>query len=58
MWIVIEGIHGDPNDMDTIDIKTKITHGPFEVDEANSVCKTLMQKNIDDYYHKAWVIKL
>ena len=29
----------------------------FEEKEANQVAKGLIQKNIDDFYHRAWVIK-
>ena len=28
----------------------------FEKEEANQVAKGLIQKNIDDFYHRAWVV--
>ena len=57
-FIVIDGVHKDPNDIETLDQSTKNEYGPFENEqEANDVCKGLIQKNIDNYYHRAWVIK-
>ena len=57
-FIVIEGIHKNPNNIDTIDEKTKKIHGPFsKKEEAESLAKSLIQKNIDDFYHRAWVIE-
>ena len=57
-FIVIEGEHKDPNDMNTLDIKTRKEYGPFQnEDDANDLCKSLIQKNIDNFYHRAWVIK-
>ena len=57
-FIVIEGVHKDPNDIETLDQSTKKEHGPFgNEQEANDVCKGLIQRNIDNYYHRAWVIK-
>jgi len=32
--------------------------GSFEEVEANSLAKRLIQKNIDDFYHCAWVVNL
>ena len=29
-FIVIEGIHKNPNNIDTLDEKTKIIHGPYD----------------------------
>ena len=56
-FIVIEGIHKNPNNIDTIDEKTKKIHGPFsKKEDAESLAKSLIQKNIDDFYHRAWVI--
>ena len=43
--------------MNTIDEKTKKEYGPFiDKNEAESLAKSLIQKNIDDFYHRAWVI--
>ena len=57
-YIVIEGFHKNPNEMSTIDEKTKKEYGPFiNKKEAESLAKSLIQKNIDDFYHRAWVIK-
>ncbi len=56
-YIVIEGSHINPNEMSTIDEKTKKEYGPFNnKNEAESLAKSLIQKNIDDFYHRAWVI--
>ena len=56
-FIVIEGIHENPNNIDTLDEKTKITHGPYDKKKAEEVAKGLIQKNIDNFYHRAWVLK-
>jgi|TARA_X000000368_G_scaffold342179_1_gene280662 hypothetical protein len=56
-YIVVEGSHKNPNEMSTIDKKTKKEYGPFtDKNEAEAVAKSLIQKNIDDFYHRAWVI--
>ena len=56
-YIVIEGSHKNPNKMSTLDESTKKEHGPFiNKNEAESLAKSLIQKNIDDFYHRAWVI--
>ena len=55
-FIVIEGIHENPNNMNTLDQQTKIVHGPYNQIEAERVAKGLIQKNIDNFYHRAWVI--
>jgi hypothetical protein len=56
---VIEGSHKDPNKINTINKLTKKEHGPFtEKAEAEAFAKSLIQKNIDDFYHRAWVIKI
>ena len=56
-YIVIEGTHTNPNEISTIDEKTKKEYGPFiNKNEAESLAKSLIQKNIDDSYHRAWVI--
>ena len=36
--------------------KLEKQYGPFEENEANQFAKSLIQKNIDDFYHRAWVI--
>ena len=55
-FIVIEGIHKNPNDINTLDEQTKIEHGPYNKKEAEKVAKGLIQENIDNFYHRAWVI--
>ena len=55
-FIVIEGIHKNPNNMDTLDHKTKTIHGPIGKKKAEEVAKSLIQKNIDNFYHRAWVV--
>ena len=56
-FYVIEGVHKDPNQIETILKETEKKYGPFEEQEANQIAKGLIQKNIDDFYHRAWVIK-
>ena len=57
-YSVIEGSHKNPNEIKTIDEKTKKIHGPFsKKEDAVSLAKSLIQKNIDDFYHRAWVIE-
>jgi|TARA_B110000196_G_scaffold62552_1_gene52198 hypothetical protein len=56
-FYVIEGTHKDPNQIETILKETEKKHGPFEEKEANQFAKGLIQKNIDDFYHRAWVLK-
>ena len=57
-YSVIEGSHKNPNEMKTIDNKTKKEYGPFKKkEEAETVAKALIQKNVDDFYHRAWVIE-
>ena len=56
-YIVVEGSHKNPNKMSTIDKKSKKEYGPFvSKNEAELLAKSLIQKNIDDFYHRAWVI--
>jgi len=55
-WVV-EGTHKDPNDRHTIDHSTEKQYGPYENEIlANSQAMSLIQKNVDDFYHRAWVI--
>ena len=56
-FYVIEGVHKDPNQIETILKETEKKYGPFKEQEANQIAKGLIQKNIDDFYHRAWVIK-
>ena len=57
-YSVIEGTHVNPNEINTIDEKTKKEYGPFaDKKEAESLAKSLIQKNIDDFYHRAWVVE-
>ena len=57
-YSVIEGSHKNPNEIKTIDEKTIKIHGPFsKKEDAESLAKSLIQKNIDDFYHRAWVIE-
>ena len=56
-FYVIEGSHKDPNQIETILKETEKKHGPFEEKEANQFAKGLIQKNIDGFYHRAWVLK-
>jgi hypothetical protein len=55
-FIVIEGIHKNPNNIDTIEPSSKKTHGPFDKFNAEIFAKSLIQKNIDNFYHRAWVV--
>ena len=46
-YIVIEGSHKNPNEMSTIDEKTKKEHGPFiNKSEAETLAKSLIQKTL------------
>ena len=55
-WVV-EGTHKDPNDIETLDHSTEQEHGPYSTEQqANVMAKSLIQRNIDDFYHRAWVI--
>tara|TARA_Y100000741_G_C17831140_1_gene386439 strand:+ start:245 stop:433 length:189 start_codon:yes stop_codon:yes gene_type:complete len=57
-YTVIEGSHKNPNEIKSIDEKTKKEYGPFtKKDDAEALAKSLIQKNVDDFYHRAWVIK-
>ena len=56
-YIVIEGVHKNPNNIGTIDESTKRIHGPFNKKKAKDFAKSLIQKNIDNFYHRAWVVK-
>jgi hypothetical protein len=56
-YYVIEGVHKDPNQIETLLKETEKKHGPFDENEANNVANSLIQKNVDDFYHRAWVVK-
>jgi len=53
---VLEGEHMDPNDMDTIVRDTQKIHGPMLQGQAEALARQLIMQNIDNYYHRAWVI--
>ena len=58
IYTVVEGSHQNPNEISTIIKGTKKEYGPFTNKiEAEALAKSLIQKNIDDFYHRAWVIK-
>ena len=55
-YTVIEGIHTDPNKMDTMDPTTKKTYGPYLTEsQATEMATSLIQKNVDNFYHRACV---
>tara|TARA_B100000767_G_scaffold230901_1_gene222119 strand:+ start:236 stop:433 length:198 start_codon:yes stop_codon:yes gene_type:complete len=56
-FYVIEGEHSNPNQIETILENTKKKHGPFDERKAEEIARGLIQKNIDDFYHRAWVVK-
>ena len=56
-YIVIEGTHKNPNDILTIDDKSKKIYGPFTKDKAEEFAKSLIQKNVDNFYHER-VVKI
>ena len=43
-FIVIEGIHKNPNNIDTIDEKTKKIHGPFKKKQAEIFAKSQIER--------------
>ena len=57
MFWVLSGEHTDPMKMSTILDNSKVLDGPFwSVKEANQFALSVMQKNIDSYYHRAHVL--
>jgi len=57
-FIVIEGIHKNPKNIDTIEKITKKIYGPFNnFKKADNLAQDLIKKNIDNFYHHAWVVK-
>ena len=55
-YIVIEGTHKNPNRIETLLEKSKKIYGPFSKSKAEEFAKSLIQKNVDNFYHRAWVI--
>ena len=47
-FYVVEGVHTNPNQIETILKDTEKKYGPFEEQEANQVAKGLIQKNIEN----------
>jgi hypothetical protein len=57
MFWVLSGEHTDPMKMSTILDNSKVLDGPFwSAKEANQFALSVMQKNIDSYYHRAHVL--
>lgn len=57
MYWVLSGEHTNPMMVMTLLEKTKRVDGPFDtVKEANQFALNIMQKNIDNYYHRAHVL--
>lgn len=57
MFWILSGEHTNPMDIKTLLDKTKKVNGPFwSVKEANDFAIAIMQKNIDNYYHRAHVL--
>jgi hypothetical protein len=55
-YYVLEGEHTDPNDITTINQSKQQIHGPMVRSQADTLARQLVMKNIDNYYHRAWVI--
>ena len=55
-FIVIEGIHKNPNDLSTINKKSEKIYAPYSESRAHELAKSLLQKNVDNFYHRAWVL--
>ena len=54
----MEGTHKNPNEIETINKDSMKEHGPFNnKKEAEAFAKSLIQKNIDDFYHRAWILE-
>lgn len=55
-YYVVEAEHTDPNNHGSMIQSTRKNHGPYKTEEeAIKIQKEVMMKNIDNYYHKAWV---
>jgi hypothetical protein len=57
IYYVIDGDHVDPNDKKSLIKSSKKIHVPCNEDEANKYTQSSIAKNIDNYYHRAWVFK-
>jgi hypothetical protein len=58
IYTVLEGNFTNPFDIDTLDESTRVVHGPFETKKiAEDFAMSLIRKNSDNYYHRAWVIE-
>jgi hypothetical protein len=55
-YYVLEGEHTDPNDITTVTESKQQIHGPMIRSQADALARQLIMKNIDNYYHRAWVI--
>ena len=55
-YYVIEGEHMDPNDITTIIKFKQRIYGPMMRGQADALARQLIMQNIDDYYHRSWVI--
>ena len=56
-YIVIEGIHKDPNNYNTMHNSSRKVYGPLNETKAKELAMMLNQKNVDNFNHRAWVIK-
>jgi hypothetical protein len=52
---IIEGIHTDPGNIETMDPSTRKVYGPMNNVEAELMAGALVRKNVDNYYHRAWI---
>lgn len=56
-YYVIHGPHKDPNNINTLDHTQVKELGPFDTEErAKEEQLSIMRKNIDDYYHRAYIV--
>ena len=52
---IIEGIHTDPGNIETIDPGTRKVYGPFDKIKAELLAGSIVRDNVDNYYHRAWI---
>ncbi len=52
---IIEGIHTDPGNIETIDPSTRKVYGPFDKIKAELLAGSIVRDNADNYYHRAWI---
>ena len=52
-FILIEGIHKNPNNINTLDEQTKIIHGPYNKKEAEKVANRLAEWT-ENYGASSW----